>query len=385
MNRLKRAVGLNTRRAGALALAAIMTCNLTFPQTAFAAVRIDETDLAQGENSVGGGTATFVDSILDMAGVTANELFSDEDLSVNFNGDNNIEQVNTAGSAEVELSFTGENEVEEVHASEQSNVTINADGNNEFEEITATDKSNVTINVTGENEFEEISGYDDASITVRGTDCQKKDVIELGEGEEDTALSTERGKLTIDHVTVEVKGKEALIGSLKGDLLVNTSKIAKEDENEYTSITAGGTMTVSESVIDITGTIHSTGAMTIKHSDVKAEAPDPKYDESPYRVSSDTSIKLIDEKNGEVRQGKIGDKTVHYVDTEGNDGKTVDLKADGEPAYYHCKDEASAQVKAAVLPKTGDERTPVWPAAIGIALAAMGHALQTRMRRSEER
>ena len=350
------------RRAGILALAVVMTFCLSFPQLAFAVVRVDGTELAQGENAVGGGTACYADSSLEMTGVTAEELFTDEDLSVNFNGGNDIGNVNVEGSASVDLSFAGENEVEEVHASGTSDVTINANGCNEFEEIEAIEQSNLTINVTGENEFEEIVGRDDANITIRGTDCQRKDVIELGEDEEDTAISTERGTLTIDHVTVNVEAEESFIGSTEGNVVIDTSKIAGGDESEYVSITAGGTLDVIESVIEITGTIRSDGQMTIRHSDIEADEPDDEYDESPYRIWSKTGIELIAEENGEVLKGEIGDDVVFFVDTDDNDGVEVDLEADGDPAYYRCAGDS--------LPKTGDWAGSLVPIVLLIAGAA---------------
>ncbi len=357
------------KRAGTFAIAAMMACSLSFPQLAFATVRVDEAELAQGENAVGGGKATLADSTLDMVGVTAGELYTDEDLSVNFNGGNDIEAVTVTGSAEVELGFSCENEVEEVHAFDKSDVTINADGHNEFEEVEAAGQSSVTINVTGENDFEEIVGRDDASIAVRGTECQKKDVVNLGEGEQDTALSTEKGMLVVDHVTVSIEAEEAEVGSKDGDVRIDTSKIAKDDGNEYTRIDAGGKMDVHESVIDITGTVHSKDEMRIEHSDVKVAEPDSKYgDESPYRVYSDTGIELIDEENGEVEEGELDGETVWYVDTDDNDGKEVDLEADGDPAYYWCADEDPSQVES--VPRTGDGTSPLLPMAAAIASAA---------------
>lgn len=409
------------RRASVFVLAAVLACGLSFPSLAFATVKVDETELAQGENAVGGGTATLADTVLDMVDVTASTLYTDEDLTVNFNGGNDIGEIDVAGEANTELNFngenevgeinvtdeataelnfngendinevnvtdeataelnfTGENEVEEVHASGSSDVTINADGQNEFEEIEATEQSNVTINVTGENEFEEIVGLDDADITIRGTDCQKKDVVKLGEDEEDTAITTERGALIIDHVTVEIEAEEAVVGSTEGDVVIDTSKIEASDETEYTEIVAGGTMEVTESVIDIEGTVHSEGEMTIDHSDVKVEAPEGEYsDESPYRVWSKTGIELKREENGEVKEGKIGDDDVYYVDTD--DGDDVDLEADGDPAYYKCKDEG---VNAAPLPKTGDGSNPMGLAIAAVACAAI--ALFSAKRHKEER
>lgn len=371
-----------TKRVGALALAAVMTCSLSFPSFAFATVTVDETELAQGENTVGGGTATLTDSSLDMVGVTAGQFYTDENLSVNFNGGNNINNVIVEGSAEVDLSFSGENEVEEVHASDNSNVTINANGHNEFEEVEAYGQSNLTINVTGTNEFEEISGFDDANVTIRGTECQKKDIINLGEDEQDTNLTTERGTLTIDHATVNLEGEESVVGSFGGDVRIDTSKIANADDGKYTFITASGTMLIRESVIDIEGTIYSKDKMTIEHSDVKAKEPDSKYgDMSPHRVVSQTGIELINEKNGKVREGSVDDLKVWYVDTDDNDGKEVDLKADGEPAYYKCANDKPESVKA--MPKTNDGTSPIWPLAAGIASVATA-AYATKRREEQQ-
>lgn len=356
--------GLPARRAGVFALAAVLACSLSFPQLAFAVVRVDETELAQGVNAVGGGTATLVDSTLEMSGVKAVELYTDEDLAVNFNGGNEINQVSALESADVELSFAGENEVEDVIAAQNANVTINANGCNEFEEVSAFNDSHVTINVAGENDFENIEAVDNASITVRGTTCQRRDIVNLGEDETGSCLAAFAGDLTIDHVTVNLRSETAMVGSDRGNVTVDTSKIAKDDGNEYAYITAGGTMKVRESVIDIAGTVHSSGKMTIEHSDVKAAKPDAKYhDDSPYRVFSETGIELVREKNGEVKEGEYLGERVFFVDT--GDGEDVDLEADGKPAYYKCSDDA---VKA--LPRAGDGSSPLWPMAAAVASAA---------------
>ena len=126
-------------------------------------------------------------------------------------------------------------------------------------------------------------------------------------------------------------------------------------------------MGITESVIEITGTVHSGGRMTIEHSDVEAKAPDAKYDSSPYRVYSNTGIELIREANGEVREGDVDGEKVFYVDTDDNDGREVDLEADGEPGYYKCKGEV---LKRAMTPKTGDDTNPFVPMVAGIASAA---------------
>ena len=357
------------RRVAALAITAIVACGVSFPQIAFAKVMVDETELSQGKNAIGGGTATLIDSTLDMVSVKASELYTDENLAVNFEGNNEIEQVTVEGSAEVELNFTGENEVEEVQAAQSANVTINADGHNEFEEVSAWDDSSITINVTGENDFESIEADGNASIAIRGTTCQKRDTINLGEDENDAFICASKGNLTIDHVTVNVKSEYAVVGSDYGNVSINTSKVAKDDGSEYIGIIAGGTMLVRESVIDITGTVFSAGKMTINHSDVKAEEPVSKYGDDPYRIYSETGIELIDEKNGEVKEGEAYGKKVWYVDTDDNDGKDVDLEADGEPAYYRCKGDSSSDGET--MPRTGDGVNPLLPIAMSIISATM--------------
>lgn len=368
-----------SRCAGAFALALVLVGGLSFPTPALAAVVIDETELAQGENAVGGGTATLAESVLDMVDVTAGYMSTDEDLTVNFNGGNSIEEVNVVDSVDVEMNFSGDNEVEDIQAIDDSTLTVNANGHNEFEELNAYNHSNVTVNVTGENEFEEIQGFDYANVTVRGTDCQKKDVIELGEGEDFTSLGTEKGKLTIDHVTVNVEAKDGIVGSEYSDVLIDTSKIASGDDNESTRILSGGALKMSESVIDITGTVFSIGMMTIDHSDVKVEAPSNRTELDTYRVWSSEGIELIDEENGEVKAGTIGDRQVAYVDT--GDGDMVDLQADGEPAYYKCKSGVTNPATKS-LPRTGDTSDPMLPLAIaltGVGTAALGIVARRRL------
>ena len=358
-------------RIAACAVAVVVTAGLMMPSAAFADVAIDGQTLNQGDNAVGNGTATLSESVLDMVNVVAETLTTNEDLTMNFNGGNEINDVYVKDSATVEMNFAGENEVEEVHASGTSDVTVNADGHNEFEEIEATDKSNLTINVAGENKFEEIKGKDDANITIRGLTCQMKDTIILGEGEKDAEISTQRGDLTIDHVTVNIEGKTAKVESAKGNLLIDTSKISKDGDNEYIYITAGGAMNIRESVIDIVGSIRSVGQMVIDHSDVKAAKPDSKYDNSPYRVVSRTGIDPIREKNGEVKKGKLGESDVWYVDTDDNDGEDVDLKADGKPAYYRC-----GSTKG--MPQTGDPMNPLLPMSLVASAAAVAFVMRLR-------
>lgn len=370
------------RRVATIAVSALTATSLMFPATALARVLVDDQELMQGENSVGGGRATLMDTSLDMMDVTAQRLSVDQDLAINFNGGNDIEDVYVEGSANVQMNFEGSNEVEDTHARDDSNLTVNANGHNEFEEIMAYDNANVTVNVTGSNDFETIEAYDNANVTVRGTDCQRRDVTNLGVDEDDAGVSAERGNVTIDHVTVNIRSKEARVGSKEGSLVIDTSKIASSDNNKYTEVVSGKAMRIVESVIDITGTLHSTDAITIKHSDVKADAPATSYDSSPYRVYSSEGIKLIDEKNGEVKEGTLDGKDVHYVDTD--DGNDVDLKADGEPAYYACADKghdsddsddsvSSIAAMTKKIPRTADA-TNTWAV---VALCVAGAAAAT--------
>ena len=367
------------RRLSVFALATMTAASLAFPSVALAKVTVDNDEPAHGENSVGGGTATLSDTALDMANVTASNVRVDEDLTINFNGGNDVGVLDVEGSANVDVNYTGENEVEDTHVHDTASATINADGHNDFEEVEAFDNASVTVNVTGENDFETIEAHDNANVTVRGTDCQKGDIANVGDGEKNAGVSAEKGNVTIDHVTVNVKSETARVGSESGNTVIDTSKIASDDDNEYTEVVAGGTMEVSESVIDITGTVHSDGKMTIKHSDVKAKAPAAKYDASPYRIYSKTGIELVREKNGEVKEGESSGAKVQFIDT--GDGKNVDLKADGEPGYYACKDKAPTR---AVAPKTGDRTNPWGLTALAFASAATaGYAVKRR--RDDER
>ena len=346
------------RRATALALAVVTAIGLAFPPMALAKVVVDDQELVKGKNSVGGGTATLMQKKLEMADVKAANVKLDEDLKVDFVGGNDIEVLDIEGSANVELNYTGENEVEDTHIFNEAKVTINADGHDSFEEVEASDNASVTVNVTGENDFETIEAKDNASIVVRGTDCQKRDKITIGDDESNGEISAEAGDVTIDHVTVELESKTARVGSESGNVKIDTSKIEADDDTEYVEIFAGGTMEITESVIEITGTVHSDGEMTIEHSDIEAEAPDASYDDSPYRVYSKTGIELIREDNGEVKAGELDDEKVWYVDT--GDGEDVDLEADGDPGYYACKSE----------PKTGDDFDPRGLSILALASAA---------------
>ena len=377
------------RRVGALALAAVLAGNLFFPSLALAVVRVDETELAQGANGVGGGTATLSGSSLEMTGVTAGDFYTDEDLDISFAGGNDISTAYVE-DAMVGMSFTGENDVEDIYALGDANVTVNADGHNEFEEINAYDSSSVTVKVTGENDFESMSASDDATIAVRGTSCQKKDVINLGDGESLSYIASDRGDITLDHVTVNVKANEAIIGSIDGGALtVDTSKVACDDDG-YVLLFGGKTSRIRESVIDIAGTIVGYGKLVIDHSDVKVAEPAPEHlDAFDYRIIGKDGIELLNQKNGTVLAGSSEGEDLFFVDTDGNQGRSVDLKADGEPAYNKCgdkddSDEKSTDVPATslaakALPRTGDATAPLAPvAAAAVLVGIAGFAARRR-------
>ena len=341
------------KRAWALGFAIALAGSLTVPALAFASVTIDDVELTQGENAVGGGTATWVDQVIDVVNVTAEAMIVDsEDVSINFDGENKVEHIYATGDADV---------------------TVAVNEHNEFDSIEAEDSANITVNVTGENDIEAIQNFGTGDITIRGTDCQKKDILNIEDDDySDNAIYADKGNVTIDHVTVNMNGERGVVSSNGGNVVIDTSKIASGDDTKDTWILAFGTLLIKESVIDIIGMVNSGGKMTINHSDVKVEkAAD---DGSPYRVWSFDDIELINEKNGEVKDGAWQGDKVRYLDT--GDGDTVDLEADGKPAYYKCKDD-DASTKG--MPKTGDENTPLWPGPLALAsIAVAGLALRRR-------
>ena len=77
---------LHARRLTAVVVAAA----LAFPGTAYAQVLVDGTELLDGANAVGGGTATYGSGSLGMENVTATNVSTDESLDVSFNGGNDI-------------------------------------------------------------------------------------------------------------------------------------------------------------------------------------------------------------------------------------------------------------------------------------------------------
>ena len=268
----------------ALFLAAVLAATFCFPSVALAQVSVDGTELEQGSNSVGGGTATLSETSLSMSNVTAGSVYTDESLDIAFTGGNDIETFTVEGDAEASMHFTEKNEVEDIYAADNAKLTVKADGHNDFEEVNASSKSDVTIEVYGENSFESIEASDDSNVTVKGKTCQMRDKVVIGEGEGDEGITAENGNVRIDHVTVLLESEKAHIESKTGAVIIDTSKIASEDDNEWTEIISGKEMLVSESIIEIEGTVYAQGKLTINHSDVKVEKAGDEYDSRPYRV-----------------------------------------------------------------------------------------------------
>ena len=360
-----RPIAISARKGATAVVAVALVGSLAFPAPALAQVFVDTTEIFQGENSVGGGTATWADDQITMTGVTADHVTTDENVDMHFDGDNTIGNVEVTGDASVEMSFTGSNEVEEVHTWDSSHATINANGHDTFEEIEAHDQSSVDINVTGRNTFEEITASDDASVAIHGTSCQRRDVAVVGDDEEDTNIWTERGNLTIDHVTVELAAGESFVGSLSGKVNINTSKIAAVGDARAVHLRAGDQMDINESVLDFPGDVIASGPMNITHSDMHiTKSLSPYEDDLPYRVFSRTEINLLGEANGRVRDGEYDDDDVRWLDT--GDDDEVDLHAAGSPDYYRCGSDSD---RMTALPKTGDAGVS---GALAAALAGAG-------------
>ena len=365
---------LHARRLTAVVVAAA----LAFPGTAYAQVLVDGTELLDGANAVGGGTATYGSGSLGMENVTATNVSTDESLDVSFNGGNDINDFQVTGDANVTVDFSGDNSVEDIEAYDNSNLTVNLNSHDDCEDIEAYNNSSLTVNVTGETGCEAIKGYDDASVTVQGTTCPRADVITVGEGEASERIGTERGDLVIKDATVVMDSKEAKVSSTEGNVSVYCSKISGGDDNERTDIYAGGDLFVGGSVIDVEGTMSSDGEMTIRRSDVDVTKPDG--DSNPYRVWSKTGINLIEELNGEVRDGKIGDTPVKYLKTDDDDaGDKVHLVSAIKPCYYtKCESDGGPDGgdsnRAKKLPITGDANESALPAMVlgcGVALVAL--------------
>ena len=342
---------LNARRL----TAALVTLTLAFPGSAYAQVLVDGTELQEGSNDVGGGVATYGGGALGMENVTANDVSVDEDLSVSFDGNNSIDSFQVKGDANVTVGFNGENSVEDIEAYDNSNVTVNMDSDNELEDLEAHDKASLTVNVKGETSCEAVKGYDDANITVSGTTCPRADILKVGDDEASQRVSTDRGDLVVRDLTLVMDAEQAEVGSHNGNASIFCSKIKGGDDNERTDILAGGALFVGGSVIDVAGTMHANGELTIRRSDVDVTKPDD--DDNPYRVWSKTGITLIEELNGEVKDGKIGDDDVKYLKTDDDDeSEKVHLVSALKPCYYtKCDtDDESDTERAKRLPATPD-------------------------------
>ena len=376
-----------SRTAGFVVVAGL-AISLMLPSHLLAVVTVDDTDLVDGENSVGGGTAVYCDGTVDMTDVTANLVTTDEDSTFNFNGGNNIASFAATGEAEVTLTFDGENEVGDIVAVDNADLTVHMDENNEFDDIVAADQATLTLVVDGEASCESISGFDEATVTIEGTNCPRKDVLTVGEDDEAGIITTDEGDLTIDSVTVVIEGEDGVVGSEFGDVAILCSKVENADDDGDTFIASGGEMFIGGSVIDIDGQVLANGQLTIQQSDVDVELsdnPDIPYDEyRVYPVSSNTGIELIDEANGEVIETTVDGKTVYYVSTGDDEEDEVHLESAIEPCYYRSCDDDDAGRPC--LPRTDDpiDVTGVagTAAALGAAAVLGGLGLVRRARRS---
>ena len=358
--------------------AVLVTAALAFPGTAYAQVLVDGTELAEGANAVGGGTATYGGGSLGMENVTANNVSTDESLAVSFNGGNTIDDFQVTGDANVTVDFSGENSVEDIEAYDTSDVTVNLNSHDDCEDIEAYNNASLTVNVTGQTGCEAIKGYDDANVTVQGTTCPRADVVTVGEGEASERIGTERGDLVIKDVTVVMDSKQAQVSSTGGNVSVYCSKISGGDNNERTDIHAAKDLFVGGSVIDIDGTMSSDGQMTIRRSDVDVNKPE--NDDNPYRVWSKTGITLIEELNGEVKDGKIGDQAVKFLKTDDDDpSNKVHLVSAIKPCYYTKCDEDDPD-RENKLPATYDANGSALPAMIlGCGIALVGLDVRKRL------
>ena len=210
-------------------------------------------------------TITYADGVMGVESVTAETVSTDESLSVSFIGQNEIDTFQVTGDASVAVGFSGENSVEDIEAYDTSNVVVNMDSNNEFQDLEANDSSSLTVRVTGEVSCEAIKGYDDASVTVEGTTSPTGDKIVVGEGEDSERIGTECGDLVVRDVSVVMEAEEAAVASEEGNVYVYNSSIEGGYSNERTDIYAGGELYVDESVVNVTGTMRSSGHLPCVH------------------------------------------------------------------------------------------------------------------------
>ena len=314
-------------------IAVFVSVVLAFPGVAYAQVSVDGVEIVEGANAIGGGTITYGDGVMGIESVTAETVTTDESLAVSFIGQNEIDTFQVTGDASVTVDFSGENSVEDIEAYDTSDVVVNMDADNELQDLEANDSSSLTVRVTGEVSCEAIKGYDDASVTVEGTVNPTEDKIIVGEDEDSERIGTERGDLAISDVSVVMEAEEAAITSEEGNVYLYNSSIESGYSNERTDIYAGGELYVDESVVNVTGTMSSVGELTLHASDVDVRAPEG--DDSPWRIWSETAINLIEEVNGHIKDGMLGEKSVKYLETDGyKANKLVHLLSVGKPHFY---------------------------------------------------
>ena len=374
------------RRVGALALAAALAGNLLFPSLALAVVRVDETELAQGANEVGGGTATLTDSNLEMEGVTAAEFYTDEDLTIDYAGGNAIDETTVAGDAEVEMNFSGENDVTNVAVTDDASLTINANEHNTFDEVLATDNSNLNLNVDGTATIGSVDASGAANVAVRG--AQQGATIDLGAGRDISFLDTESGNLSVENVRVNLNAKEAILGSaLGGTVTIDSSSLVAGEDNGFVFLGTCGTMLIKDSSMEFGGMVYSTGQMTIDNSNMRITKPTAFGTDSwPHRVSSRTGIDLRNELNGIVLSGMQEGKPIFFLDTNENFGRVVELWAGARPADpTPAADETPAQsapiahVASKALPRTADPSVALLPLLAAGVLLVIGAFLAGRL------
>ena len=375
----------SVRRAVALVLATVVACNL-FPSFAQAMVRVDDVELNQGVNEVGGGTATLTDSNLEMEGVTAAEFYTDEDLTIDYAGGNAIDETTVAGDAEVEMNFSGENDVTNVAVTDDAQLTINANEHNTFDEVLATDNSNLNLNVDGTATIGSVDASGAANVAVRG--AQQGATIDLGAGRDISFLDTESGNLSVENVRVNLNAKEAILGSaLGGAVTIDSSSLVAGEDNGFVFLGTCGTMLIKDSSMEFGGMVYSTGQMTIDNSNMRITKPTAFGTDSwPHRVSSRTGIDLRNELNGIVLSGMQEGKPIFFLDTNENFGRVVELWAGARPADpTPAADETPAQsapiahVASKALPRTADPSVALLPLLAAGVLLVIGAFLAGRL------
>lgn len=393
MDAAKNTGRFSVRRAIAMGLAAVVAGNLFFPSFALATVRVDDVELAQGVNEVGGGTATLNESDLEMEGVTAAEFYTDEDLTINYADGNVIDTTTIEGDATVEMNFDGENEISDIAVTDEAQLTINANEHNTFGEVIATDDSSVAINVDGTTEFGSIDGADAATVAVSGAKGAKDATLNLGTGREFSFLDTEDGNLSIDNLTLNLNAREAILGSaLGGTVTVNSSTLAAGEDNGFVFLSSGADMLIKDSTMEFGGMVFSIGQMTIDNSNMRISKPTAFSTEAwPHRVSSRTGIDLRNELNGIVMSGVQEGRPIYFLDTNENFGRLVELWAgaqsestvapaeDGSVSSTSATTVRAAHIASKALPRTGDATVALLPLLVAGVLLVIGAFLTGRL------